>query len=141
MQGSNKVIEHSGIVTEIGERLVKVTISSVSQCAACHAKGACSAADMQDKVIDAIKPDWDVNVNDRVIVEISRHLGVWALFFGYVFPLILVVTVLFTVGAFGVSELNAGLISLGSLVPYYGLLVAFRKRLSKNYSFRIRMQE
>ncbi len=141
MQGSNKVIEHGGVVTEIGERLVKVTISSVSQCASCHAKGACSAADMQDKVIDAIKPDWDVEVNDRVIVEISRHLGVWALFFGYVFPLILVVTVLFAAGGFGVSELNSGLISLGSLVPYYGLLFIFRKRLSRNYSFRIRMQE
>jgi len=38
----------------------------------------------------------------------------------------------------GVSELPAGLISIGSLAPYYFLLFLFRNKISKKFTFSIK---
>ncbi len=48
MQGE---IEHKGIVQKVSERKITVGIINESACASCHAKGACTVADMKDKEI------------------------------------------------------------------------------------------
>ena len=47
-----KSVSHKGTVIEITEGNIKVEIINKSMCAACHAKGFCSAGDSKDKVID-----------------------------------------------------------------------------------------
>lgn len=136
----NSIIEHSGIVTEISSNCVKVTIGSVSACSACHAKGACSASDMQDKVIEAKLPDWEVKIGESINVQIGRSLSYLALFLGYIFPLILIIVTLIVTTILGYSELITGGLSLGILVPYYFILFLFGKKLKKTYSFTIKKQ-
>ena len=49
-------IEHEGIVVSISDRKIVVKIMAQSACSGCHAKGACSAADLLDKLVDIV-PD------------------------------------------------------------------------------------
>ena len=138
MQNKGEVIEHAGFITSIDGDQVKVTIGTVSACSACHAKGACGASDMQDKVIDVKKPEFEISVGDAVTVVISKSLGYLALFLGYLLPLILILTFLIVLSELGYSELIAGVVSLGIVVPYYFILYLFRNRLKKTYAFSIK---
>ena len=46
------MIEHEGIIEQIDGDVAHVKIDSISACASCHAKGACSAADQEEKYLD-----------------------------------------------------------------------------------------
>jgi len=45
-------IIHPGIIERISGEKVFVRILSQSACSACHAKGACSVADAEEKIIE-----------------------------------------------------------------------------------------
>ena len=43
---AKNTIEHDGIVTQVAETFIIVTIQSQTACAGCHAKGACGMSEM-----------------------------------------------------------------------------------------------
>ena len=83
-----KSVSHKGTVIEITEGNIKVEIINKSMCAACHAKGFCSAGDSKDKVIDV--PYWnngEYAVGDEVEVIMKKSMGFKAVWISYVIPL------------------------------------------------------
>ena len=75
---------------------------------------------------------------DNVVVLMKKSMGYGALFLGYVFPFILVITVLIILAALPVTELIAGLGSLAILIPYYLVLYFFRNRISNKFEFSVK---
>jgi hypothetical protein len=71
-------------------------------------------------------------------VEVSKHLGLKAVALGYFLPFLFLLAVLVGLLAAGIPEMSAGLLSLGSLIPYYLLLYVFRKRIESNFTFSIK---
>lgn len=128
-------IDHEGIIASITGTTARVLINSQSACASCHAKGACSAADQQEKLLDVPVGNADVHEGDRVRVLISRRMGLRAVAFGYIYPFLLVMVLLIALTTAGAGELRAGLISLISLLPYYLGVYLFRDRIGKRFSF------
>ncbi len=131
------VIDHEGVIEEIGKDNIRVRISSLSACATCHAKGACSTGDMEDKFIDVPSPGIDYQTGDMVRVSISRHHGFKAVAIGYIYPFILLMISLVSLNAAGVSELRSGLISLGLMIPYYLVIFLLRKHINRQFSFKL----
>jgi len=134
---SSSQIEHSGIVKEIVGNVVKVSIISQSACSACHAKGACSVSDKEEKIIDVETFSQEYKIGDEVKVFIAKNQGFTALFLGYVFPLILLLAVLFVVNAIIDNQGIAALAALGSLPLYYYILYLSRKFIGKKFNFQI----
>ena len=134
---SSKSVEHKGTVESISDGMVKVNILSLSACASCHARGACSVADMQEKIIDIRTPETNFSIGETVNVAMQQSLGFKALFLGYVLPFILVMIILFSCAAAGFSEGKSGLLSLAVLPPYYLVLYMLKDKLRKTFSFRI----
>jgi sigma-E factor negative regulatory protein RseC len=132
------MIDHAGVIEHIEGDRAHVRIMSESACAACHAKGACSAADQEEKFIDVSLPGGDYHEGEPVRVEVSRYLGLKAVALGYVYPFLLLMVVLIILVVTGVSELKAGLFALLSLLPYYLLLYLMRKRIESNFTFSIK---
>lgn len=133
------IIEHPGIVTSVHEKYVVVSVLSQSACSSCHAKGACSMADMEEKQVNALKiPGTKYEPGQQVNVFMGKNLGHLAVFFGYVLPFLLIFILLFSMVGLGVSEGKAGLASLAVLVPYYGILYLLRNRLNKTFVFYAR---
>ena len=112
MRANDKVIEHLGRVDAITRNDIRVTIISQSACATCHAKGACTAADVEEKVVAITKPNHNFMVGETVKVVMKQSQGFKALMLGYIYPLILVLVALFTLSAMGLSEEKSGLITL-----------------------------
>ncbi|MEN8155930.1 MAG: SoxR reducing system RseC family protein [Bacteroidota bacterium] len=131
------MIDHVGIIERIEGDIAHVNINSVSACASCHAKGACSAADMEEKFLDVPLNGADYEAGETVRVLIARHTGFKAVALGYVYPFLLLMTVLITATAAGVNELRAGLFALLSLPPYYLAIFLVRNRIKKSFTFTI----
>ncbi len=130
-------ISHKGIVESIVNDIVSVNITSVSACSSCHAKGACNASDMQDKVIEANLRNKQLKIGEPVTVIAKESMGFLALFLGYVFPFLLVLTTLIVSTAVSIKETYAGLLSISILIPYYLALYLTKDKIKKSFIFEI----
>jgi len=131
-------IQHDGIIQKINEQSIDVSIISMAACTSCHAKGACSASDMKEKIVQ-VKPieGQEYQIGEQVTITIKQSVGTWAVLFGYVFPLIVVVTALIILTNIIEDEGIAGLISIAVLIPYYAILYITRKKMADNFEFKI----
>lgn len=137
MPGNTSVIEHQGIVQRIDNKSVTVKILVTSACSGCHAEGSCSLSGVKEKIVN-ISGSFGVSPGDNVIVVMQRSAGYAAVLLGYVFPLLFLLIILITLISSGSSELAAGLITLGMLIPYYFLIWLFRKRISNKFKFTLK---
>jgi len=132
------IINHEGIVQKIGDTSVIVSISSSTACSGCHAEGSCNIAGKEEKIIE-VTGRYDVHPGDRVTIIMKQSLGYAALLLGYLVPLFSVVTVLIVLVAMEVSELSAGLLSLGILIPYYSILYFFRRKVNEKFTLTLKV--
>ena len=137
MSSDTDCIAKSGIVQQVEGQKVIVKINSMSACASCHAKGACNSSDTSEKFIEvALSDAGNVKPGEWVNVNVASSAGNVALFYGYILPFLLVFVSLIIAVNF-VSEVYAGLISLGILLPYYGALYVLRHKMGKRFRFTI----
>lgn len=131
------VIEHKGQIETIEGNRVRVHFITMSACSNCHAKSVCSASDMESKEVEVMDNSGRFREGEEVNVLLRQSLGFKALFFGYVFPFLLVLIALFSFSALFGSEVAVGLLSLGILIPYY-LIIYFKKdHFQKAFTFEL----
>ncbi len=133
-----KEIEQKGIVKEqVGDN-VFVEIEAHTACDGCHAKGSCGMTACESKIIKVKSKDKTYNQGDEVFIVIDDALGVSAIFYGYVLPLIVLLVAL-VLGSFAdISDLHAGLLAIGCLIMYYFGLNLCRRYFKEKFAFRIR---
>ncbi|MDY0104025.1 MAG: SoxR reducing system RseC family protein [Lentimicrobium sp.] len=137
MSSTAECVAKTGVVQSIENHKVIVKVMSMSACASCHAKGACTASDTSEKLIEvALEDAGEVQPGQLVTVNVESSAGNVALFYGYILPFLLVFVALIVSINF-VSEVYAGLISLGILLPYYGALYMLRNKMGKRFRFTI----
>ena len=134
----NGLIEHTGVVQAKGEGNVEVLITQSSACSSCHAKGACTAADKSEKLVEAIVLDNNIAVGDVVVVYGQRKLGMKAVLWAFVIPFVVLFVTLLLLQKTELSEVLRGTISLATLIPYYVILSFFRESLKKEFCFYAR---
>jgi len=130
-------IEHTGIITLIEGAKIKVQIAQLSACSSCHAKGACSASDVDEKIIDVESTDQTLQVGDFVQLSGESSMGLFAVLIAFVIPFLLILVCLFLFNFYAVNEAVAGAVSLGILAPYYIILSLFNKKLKNKLKFTV----
>lgn len=131
-------IQHPGIIEGIGLNKVQVNIMSQSACSSCHSKGMCTVAEMENKTVDVSKtPDFNYKVGDQVTVYMKKSLGRKAVYYGYLFPFLLMFGTLTLVLFLSSNEGLAALSSLLLLIPYYYALFKLKDKLSTTFEFKI----
>lgn len=130
-------IEHSGIITHIENDNIRVQIIQVSACSGCHAKGACSASDMEEKFVDVVSSDKTIKVGDTVMLSGQSSMGFLAVLLAFVLPFILILVMLFVFRNFTTNEALSGTLALSTLIPYYIILSLFNKKLKEKFQFQI----
>ncbi len=133
-------IEHEGIVEDINPQHIRVRIVNESACASCHAKGSCTAADLQDKLIDVYQSINDISQGQKVVLLGKKSLAPKALLLAYVYPVLLILTTLITVFYLSNKELLAAVLSLAVLIPYFTVIYFLKDRLKRTFSFTIKHQ-
>lgn len=130
-------IEHSGFVTRVDGKNIQVQIIQMSACSSCHAKGACSAADMDEKFVDVESTDDTLRIGDQVNIVGESSTGLLAVLLAFVIPFMLILTSLFFLRNIVPNEAVSGTVSLALLIPYYIILSLFNKKLKRKLQFRI----
>ena len=130
-------IEHSGKIIHIDEKNVQVSIIQKSACSDCHAKGACSASDMDEKIIDVTTTDTSYKVGDKVLIVGQSSLGFFAVLLAFVIPFLLILLSLFVLRLYTDNEALSGIIALSVLIPYYLILSQFNSKLKNKFQFHI----
>ena len=133
----NSDIKHIGFVKEVRGSSLVVNIISQSACSTCHAQGACTVADFQDKEIEIQNFSKAYLPGQQVTVIFRESQGFTALFFGYVLPFVLVLLTLIIALSVLNNELIGGLLALAILIPYYTTLWFFRHLLKKIFKFEV----
>jgi positive regulator of sigma E activity len=114
-----------------------VNIVSQSACSSCHAQGACSVADFQDKEIEITHFSKQYRPGQEVTVVFLQSQGYTAIFWSYFLPFILVFATLIIGVSVTNNELIGGLLALAILIPYYITLYFFRHLLKKVFKFEV----
>jgi len=130
-------IRHKGFVKTVNSDKMIVTIVNQSACSTCHAKGACTVSDYQDKEIEINEFSGNYQPGQEVTVVFKESKGFGALLWGYVLPFLVVLITLIVVLEITDDELKAGLISLAVLIPYYTTLYFLRHHLKKIFKFEV----
>lgn len=130
-------IEHQGRVEAVIDQLLRISIVPQAACVSCSAKGACTAADTEQKYIDVPQTNPPLAAGQQVLVYMQQSQGTRALWFGYLLPFVVLMGVLISASALLNNELVAGLLALGSLAPYYGILYLLRGQLARQFQFRV----
>lgn len=133
------IIEHSATVINVDGEFITVDILSRSACAACTLKDNCGIFDCKTKEIK-IKTDTPdrFTPGQNVMIVIDENHGWTAVFFGYILPLLLVLAALGTTLFVTEDETAAGIYSLMILIPYYLILMLFKKAFARKLIFRIK---
>ena len=136
LQNTGK-IEHEGIISSIDNNYIYVKIMQTSACAECHAKTMCSLSEAKEKVIEIPNSQSNYRVGDAVTITGAPSLGLMAVFYAFVLPLILLLSVLVVVLWLSDSEISAILFSLVSLLVYYIVLYFYRDIMKKKFVFTL----
>lgn len=136
-----QIIEHGGIIHQINGKHIRVQILQESACSGCHAKGVCSAADMQDKYIDVDADGSDYKVGEQVILYGRSAMGLFAVLLAFVFPFLLILLTLFLLDNYTDNEALSGGIALAILFPYFVIISFFNKKLKSKLKFHIKKYE
>lgn len=131
-------IEHRGVVDRIEGDTIMVKVEKQTACAGCHAKGLCGEKG-EERIIEAKTTNaHNFELGERVIVALERRsMGVMSVVWAYLFPLIVLLAVLFTAEALGFSEGAAAIASLIATATYYVVLYALRRHIDRKIKFTI----
>ena len=136
---AKNTIEHDGIVTQVADTFIIVTIQNQTACAGCHAKGACGMSEMALKSITAEKPNEDVKIGDKVIVSASTQNAMLSVLLAYIVPSILIIAVLALLILAGTSEVLAATLSLTTTTVYFIVLYLLRNKFAKKIKFKVKI--
>ena len=129
-------IKHEGIVSKISKNAITISLKGNVNCEGCKAQSACGVSESNDKEIEIENPMQSFQLNESVDVVLNRELGLKAVFWAYVFPFILMFSVLVITSLF-LKEWISGLISLAVLVPYYLMLFVLKDTFKKAFQVSI----
>lgn len=129
---------HNGAIISLSKGIAKVRLIQLSACSTCHAKGACTASDMKEKIIEAEYTNDNFKLGETVqIIGTKGNMG-FAVFLAYIFPVLLLIATLFILSnLMQIPEGEAALYALLSVTIYYILLSFFKKAIKRKFVFRI----
>lgn len=130
-------IAHAGVISDISENVISVRIIQNTACSECHAKSACRVSESKEKIIEIPNRYEHLHVGDNIIVEGSAIMGLKAVLYAFVLPLVLIVAVLILSIMYIQNEAIAACLSVLVLALYYCVLYIFRSKLKKKFVFHL----
>lgn len=132
-------VMHEGVVTRITSNIAEVVLMRHEACDNCRLNQLCNGDSGKREVFE-VKKD-GLKTGDVVRLLISESNGLWAVFWAYILPFLVMAAFLFGTNAIGVSETSSGVGALLLLVFYFLVLARFRKSLKSSFKLKIEKYE
>lgn len=132
-------IIHNGIVHKRSDNNLEIEIVDGAACSTCSQKGACTIADSNGDLLPIQSNTEGFKEGDSVSIHLSFRTAFSALFWGYLFPFIILMTSVVVFSLF-FEEGIAGLLALGLVLVYYLIIYLNNKYFSKKFELEIKHQ-
>lgn len=130
--------KQDAVITKVEESKVFAEVQNRSACAHCQQKGSCSIMDCKSKIIEIpVDKNHNYQIGQNIVISVSDRAGLFAAFYAYILPLIIVVSALTITLFLSKNEEKSALFSIFSLILYYFLLFLCKKHFYKKINFRI----
>jgi sigma-E factor negative regulatory protein RseC len=133
----SKDIEYHGIIKAIRSGNLVVQIDEETGCSACEVRKSCGIADKQEKQIEIPFTSGKYKEGDAVRVTGKASMGLTAVCFAFLIPLLLLLAIVIAASYAGRDEGTAAVLALLSVAGYYALLYVFRNKLKQQLTFNI----
>lgn len=135
----SSVLEHSATIESINGDIILANVANSSSCSNCRLQKNCGIFESKEKSITIYTRNPEIyTVGQKIMITIDESKGWTAVAFGYIIPLILVLTTLFVTNTITQDETASGIYSLMILIPYYLVLLLFKKNFAKKFDFKIK---
>lgn len=131
-------IEHTGTVLSAAAGTAHIRICRFSACSSCHMHQACPQAEKEEKIIEVHYGCKTPQIGDSVTIVATESMAGTAVRLAYLYPLMLLLAVLFVSWRATGREEWAGIAAVCSLPFYYLILYLFRNQLKKKIIFKIK---
>lgn len=129
---------HDGTVTKITANKIEIQFQQDAMCLHCQIKNICMVPHSRPRILHTkIQNPQDYHVGDKVIIEISPQSSLWALFFGYALPLMVLLIGSITCHILGLTDTLNALTTLFVLLLYYLVLGINQKKLSDKFQIKV----
>lgn len=103
------------------------------------ARKLCNSSESKNKLVEVYAGDaLSYKVGEEVCLTGSLEMGLSAVWWAYLAPLVLLVAVLLAASKATENEPETALAALGSLAAYYAVLYFNRGKLARKFSFTIK---
>ncbi len=137
-----EAIKHQGTVVFQKGSTVRVKISRHSACSQCVAQNNCGLINSQDKIVEVeTNANQQFATGEEVIIMLEATSGFWAVFLGYVLPLMLMLATMIIVYLAGAGEIKSSISAIIILIPYYFWLFLNKKKIAAKFKFTISPKE
>ena len=133
----SKEIEYQGIVTAVHSGILQVEILDETTCDACSAQKSCCMSGKREKRMDIPFTSGGYSCGDRVVVTGKTSMGLKAVLFAFVLPLILILLTLSIVSSMGTDERQAALFCLSAMLVYFLGIYFFKNKIKQTFKFAI----
>jgi len=130
-------ITHQGIITKIENDNVYVQLLDNAHCQSCDLKSHCGSVS-DDNLLKINAKNDTYTIRENVQVIIGNHTGFKAVFWGYILPFTVMMTVLVISNMTSMPEWQSGLFALVFVAVYYGLLFVFKQKMASQFQIKIK---
>lgn len=132
-------IVKNGLVKAIKNNSIEVEIVSCSACAGCAISSSCSMSETKQRVVTIpCSCAEQYQTGDKVEVVMSDSLGLQAVVYVFVIPLLLLLITVVCCYSYGFDDIISGISGIIILIPYYFALFLERNRLENKFCCRLK---
>jgi Positive regulator of sigma E activity len=133
-----EVVKHRGKIISVSQEEVLVKIERGGACSGCSNKKACQFGESEEHVVVVKTHDASSYIEgEDVSVSLKGSLGLKAVLYAYILPLLLMMATFVVVRLFIFSEPLQILFALIPVVIYYTVLYKLRDKLDNTFNFYI----
>ncbi|MDL2223653.1 SoxR reducing system RseC family protein [Bacteroidales bacterium OttesenSCG-928-M11] len=131
-------IFHEGKIIKCTGDTIFVEIIQKAACGDCHAKSSCQMSEQKEKIIEVpITKNQNYREGEKVLLKGSTSMGLKAVWYAFVIPLLLVLLLIFLFLSFLKNEGLAALVAIFALLGYYLVLYFNRDKFAKKFVFEL----
>lgn len=131
-------IKHIGTIQSVTPGGVKVRILQQEACGGCAAKSICRSAEAKEKDIFVAADSLSYSVGQRVVIEAPLRVGLKAVWWAYVYPLVYLLATVFVAKLMGADDVRAAVLGLLAVGVAMLTLYLRHERMSEQFQFKIK---
>lgn len=130
-------IRHFGTIQSVTPWGVNVRILQQEACGGCAAKSICRSAEAKEKDISVVCDPLQYSVGQRVVIEAPLRVGLKAVWWAYVYPLLYLLATVFVAKLMGADDAQAAVLGLLSVGVALFTLYMRREKMREQFRFKI----